>query len=138
MKVVRIGAAQAVETALGGKPYYLLFNGAAMFEFQDEWETVSAFYENANPATKEGQETLAKGFVILARHGELAKRHYGYDKTEILTFDDVMIAARPSDLMNMWTDCADAIQLGYGREITDEDEEIDLGIAELQKKRVGA
>lgn len=41
----------------------------------------------------------------------------------------------PHDIVLLRTTCMDAITLGYDQDLKNDDEEIDLGLLELQKKR---
>lgn len=135
MKHTNIGLAKAVICEAFERENYLIFNGAAMYEFNGIWGNASNYFDKAGLKNAEQIKELMRGFEIMARQGELARERQGYKKRELISADEAAFSATPKDLLSVQQACMDAVNLGYGRELTDEDEEIDLGLLEIQKKR---
>lgn len=115
-----------------GKEYHLLFNGYAMFAAQEMF--------GARPIGEIVQDTTAEGFInlchvfcLLAEQGELSRRYEGCDRADTPKEELLQVQAMPYDVIEMRQGVLQALMRGYKREI--EEEETDLGLAELQKKR---
>lgn len=136
MKIASIGSARAAIVEHQGKTFYFMFNGLAMFALEDTFGG-KEYLEKLRENTAEGLSALLQVSAILAEQGELARREMGYTPTELPTQSNFGIPAllHPIDILTLRNGCIGAINLGYTREISNEDEEIDLGLIELQKKR---
>ena len=129
---------KAVPVTLLGHTYYLLYNGAAMFACNDAFGA-GKILECIAPNDLEGYEAQCKAVVILAEQGELSRRYYGYDSSEMLTAERLKLETSPVELLAMKQALMKAVLLGYGREIgEDDDQTIDLGLAELNKKKANS
>lgn len=134
MKIANINGAKALLVEYEGKEYYLLFNGAAKFEIDERYG--KDLSESLDKPGTEGMEVLGGICNILSIQGNLARVYVGLPETNI--FDESLPLSplmTPVKQLYLKTVCVDAMNLGYGREIGEEDEEIDLGLAELSKKK---
>ena len=59
----------------------------------------------------------------------------GYDPTPLIGPDDIAATTAPSDIPALKLAVSAAITLGFGREIEPENDEIDLGLAELNEQK---
>lgn len=125
---------KAVKINLAGEERYLAFTGEAMFTIKDEFGGVSELLSAMSKDTREGYATTCKAAAILAEQGELARRHMGHTPAAILDADAISGLTSPAEYMAVKAAIPVAIALGFGREIKDEDEEVDLVLVELQKK----
>ncbi len=125
---------KAIEYKLDGTAYYLVFNGFAMFEFDEQFSGASHLMESVQTVGKNSFELLCKATAILAEQGELARRALGYEKQPIPTLEKIRAVARPLDVIGMRTAVMQAIMAGYGREI-ESDEDVDLVLLELSQKK---
>ena len=125
---------KAAKITLAGQDYYLVFNGAAMFAFEDAFGGVNAYLEKAAAGSREGFEAVCEAAAILAEQGELARRALGYDKGPIPDKALFLTCATPSDLVSLRQSSLDAILAGFGREVESE-EDVDLGLLELERKK---
>lgn len=125
---------KAAKVTLAGQDYFLVFNGAAMFEFDDAFGGSSAYFENTKGDGREVYATVCKAASILSEQGELIRRSLGYDKGPILTEEQALILAAPMEAARLRKAVMDAILAGYGREIED-DEDVDMGLLELERKQ---
>ncbi len=120
-----------------GKEYYLSFNSAAMLAVQD-------LYPNENIVEilqdiKGSMDKIAKIVAIMSEQGELVRRYLGYEPREMLAEENInLLLTRPVDLMALRKAAMLAFAVGYGKEIEDENEVIDLGLQELNKKKARA
>jgi hypothetical protein len=125
---------KAVKIALAGQAYYLLFNGAAMFDFEDAFGGSNAYLEAAKGTDRKAAETVTAATAILAVQGELARRDLGYDKGPIPTPEEILRLSSPMDLIRLRQANLAAILAGYEREV-ESDEPTDLTLLELEQKR---
>lgn len=126
---------KAITIQIGGKERYLAFTGEAMFTVREQYGSAEALLDATKPDTREGFSTLCAAVAILAEQGELARRYFGYAPDEILTAADVQRVTTPADIIPLKLALPRAITLGYGREIEPENNEVDLGLAELNQKK---
>lgn len=125
---------KAVKIALAGQDYYLTFNGAAMFAFEDAFGGSSAYFDQSREPGRGGFEAVCKAVAILAEQGELARRALGYNKGPVPTREQIATLATPLDAITLRKAALDAIMAGYGREVASE-EDTDLGLMELEQKK---
>lgn len=122
-----------VAVCFQGREYHLLFNGNAMFAEKELFGKQGGIAQAISQDGVEGVRQLAEAFCLLAGQGELARRYEGHETQPVPNPEAVAVHALPVDLPAMRGAVMRAILKGYGREI--EEDEIDLGLAEVQKKR---
>ena len=71
----------------------------------------------------------------MAEQGELARRHLGYDKGPIIEAATIRATITPSEIAALKLAIPAAMELGYGREVVEENDKIDLGLAELNAQK---
>ena len=128
---------KARRITLAGQDYYLVFNGAAMFEVEDRFGSSSKLLEDIGTPGRDGFAALCGGLAILAEQGELARRALGYDKGPILAEATVSTLTIPAELTPLRKALMAAIMAGYGREV-ESDQDVDLGLLELEQKKRAA
>ena len=135
-----------IKITFKGREYSLLYNGSAMFEVEaryskprevapgaDEAEADTfSIFDLIGERTPDGFKALCSIAAIMAEQGELMRRYMGYDAGAVLTAEELQIFLLPTEHINLYRAVCNAITKGYGREV--EEEEIDLGLIELQKK----
>lgn len=126
---------KAVKIELAGRVRYLCFTVEAMFQIQEQFGGPGELTDAMRDSGRAGFSAACKAAAILAEQGELVRRSLGYDPEPIA--DEAAIAAlmAPSDIVALKLSIPSAISLGYGREVVDEDEEVDLGLAELNAQK---
>lgn len=125
---------KAVKVDVGGEEYYLLFNGAAMFEVDERFDSSAKLLDLLNQNSRSMFDALCWVVALLAEQGELVRRCMGYDPGEMLAEETIRALATPTDIMELRRAVVNAIMLGYGREEGDGGE-VDLGLAELNQKK---
>lgn len=136
MKYANICGAPAAIVQYRGEQHCFLFNGYAMFALEDIFGG-NTYHEKMGERSAKGLDALLTVATTLAEQGELARRTAGYDHRKIMTKDDwgAPQMLQPADIFALKTGCLRSINLGFTQEVSDKDEEIDLGLLELQKKR---
>ena len=116
---------KAAKITVAGTTYFLVMDGEAMFTIRDIYGgTREGFLETCNAA------------AILAERGELVRRRLGYEPGRIPERDDFALLTQPYEIVPLKRAIANAIKLGYGREITAPgDDEVDEGLEELNQKK---
>lgn len=126
---------KAVQITILGKPRLLAFTGEAMFQIRDQFGGVKELLEVVGPDTRESFSALCAASAILLEQAELARRNMGYEPEPIVGADMLMSTLAPSELVSLKTALPCAIELGYGREVNPENNEVDLSLAELNQKK---
>ena len=126
---------KAIKITLAGREQYLAFTGEAMFQIQEQFGTAPELLDVVSKNTREGLDVTCKAAAILAEQGELARRHLGYDKSTIVDADAIRATILPSEIAALKLAIPAAMELGYGREVKEENDEVDLGLAELNAQK---
>ena len=117
--------AKTVTATIRDRKYHLAYTAKAMFELMDllgDKELMRVMIDNS----PEGYRDICQAAEIMSRAAEELRRYEGQDAGEILSADELMISARPVDLLELKTAMTQAVAYGYGREIENKTEEIDL------------
>lgn len=126
---------KAVKIQIAEKELYLMYTGEAMFQLREKFGSTEKLFEATTQDTKEGFAALCEAVAILAEQGELVRRHLGYTPQKTLTVVDLRRIVMPTDIIALKTALPRVVALGYGREIEPENDEVDLGLAELNQKK---
>lgn len=126
---------KAVKLTLAGRERYLTFTVEAMFQIQEQFGGPSELIEAVQDSGRAGFSAACKAAAILAEQGELARRSLGYDPEPIA--DEAAIAASlsPGEVAALKLAVPAAMSLGFGREVEPDDDEVDLGLAELNAQK---
>lgn len=126
---------RAVRFELAGRERYLCFTVEAMFQLEERFGGTRELIDTMSANTRDGFAAACKAAAILAEQGELARRQMGYTPQPILEEDGVSASLAPADLARLKLAVTSAITLGYGREVEPENDEVDLGLAELNEQK---
>lgn len=125
---------KTVEFQLDGQVYHLILNGAALFDAYDEFGTKGDLLDLVTGTSRESFDHTCWMLVKLAQQGEAVRRFQGEDPMPMLTPMQAQRLLGPVDVVRARAAIRAAFAQGFEREAPDEEEEIDLGLAELQKK----
>lgn len=125
--------AKYVEACMGGRKLFLAFTVTAMFQI-NELLGDQELFEVLSCTGKQGFEQFCDIIRVLSCSGETIRQQEGYGKQEPLTKEQVAAYMTPVEYLELKKAAMDAVMIGYGREIVDEKEEVDVGLAELEKK----
>lgn len=126
---------KAVKITLAGREHYLAFTGEAMFQIEEKFGGATKLLKTMKGNTREAFSAACEAAAILAEQGELARRHMGYDKAPIIDAETIQATTAPSGIADLKLTIPAAIELGYGREVKEESDEVDLGLAELNAQK---
>lgn len=126
---------KAIKITLAGRERYLAFTGEAMFQIAEEFGSAAELLEKCKTNDRDGLAAAIRAAVILATSGELARRYMGYDPEPMLEGEALSATITPAEIAPLKLAIPAAITLGYGREVTDESEVVDLGLQELNAQK---
>ena len=126
---------KAVKIDLAGRTRYLAFTVEAMFQIQEVFGGAGDLIDALKDNTRDGFSTACEAAAILAQQGELVRRHFGYDPEPILDAGTIAATMAPSEIAALKVAIPAALTLGYGREIESDEDEVDLGLAELNTQK---
>lgn len=126
---------KAVKFDLAGRTRYLSFTVEAMFQLDEQFGNTQGLVDAMQDGGREGFTAACRAAAILAEQGELGRRSLGYDPEPIVSSDEIGASMLPSDMAALKLAIAGAISLGYGREVEPENDEVDLGLAELNAQK---
>lgn len=122
---------KTVEFELAGETFHLCLNGAALFDCYGKLGDDPL--DKIKGKSPEAFESTCWMLAKLSEQGELCRRFQGFDKGSVLYFHKAKALLGPLDVLRARTAIRAAWDVGFER-TEDEDEEIDLGLMELQKK----
>lgn len=125
---------RVLKVKIGGQTYRLCLNGAALFDIYDKYGTKGFITDPMKGNTRKAFAATCWFFAKLAEQGELVRRHQGYDKQPIQLPEYFQTFFTPADVLTARQAVSQAVQLGFARDVEDQDEEVDLGLQELEKK----
>jgi len=126
---------KAVKLDLAGRERYLCFTVEAMFQVQEQFGGSGELLDTLKAGGREGFSAACRAAAILAEQGELARRALGYDPEPIVDAGTIASAMSPSEVAALMLAIPAAISLGFGREVEAENDEVDLGLAELNAQK---
>lgn len=126
---------KAIKITLAGRERHLAFTGEAMFKIGEEFGGTTELLKKTEANNRDGLAAAIRAAVILAESGELARRYMGYDPEPMLDGDVLAATITPAEIAPLKLAIPAAITLGYGREVTDENDVVDLGLQELNAQK---
>ncbi|MBQ7778389.1 MAG: hypothetical protein IJ396_07740 [Oscillibacter sp.] len=127
---------KTVEFPLDGVTYHLCLTGYALFDSFDHFGCGTEFIEKISGENRESFLATCWCLERFSQAGAIVRRWEsdGKDKTPVLPAQKAAALMRPRDVIRARDAIREAFALAFGREEAREDEEIDLGWLELQKK----
>ena len=125
---------KTVEFELNGRTYHLLLTGAALFDAYDKFGDTGDLIEQIVGTTRASFDNTVWMLVKLAQQGEAWRRHNGEEQLPMLTVEEALRTMCPLDVIRARAAIRAAYAIGFEREAPDEEEAVDLGLLELQKK----
>ena len=116
-----------------GTTYYLLLNGAALFNIYDQYGSEGSVFDPIRGGGSAGFAAVCWYLAELIEQGELYRRRQGHDRRSIPTAETFAIELSALDVPRAKAAIQDAILAGFSREEA-EKREVDVGLLELEKK----
>lgn len=113
--------------------YHLAYNAAAHFAAQEKYPDEGGLIGVITQSGTAGFEALCWALAELSTQGELIRRDMGFDRQEPIRQSQAALYLKPMEIMEARKAVMQAISDGL-KTTTDENEEVDEVLAELQKK----
>ena len=124
-----------VQAVIGSQTYEFNYSIEVMFDMRDKFGDIQSALNVIEQDDREAFEAVRWFAVHMAQDGELCRRADGRDPRPMPDEKSFTVRMRPLDYQHLKQAVVDAITLGYQRENADEDEEVDLGLEELNQKK---
>lgn len=118
-----------------GKEVYLAYTVNAMFRINDLLEEGEQIMELIDGKGDGGFRRFCRAVSILAVCGAQARESEGFPRSCVPQESELYECMQPVEYMKLKKEAINAILLGYGREVTDAEEEVDLELAEMEKNK---
>ena len=125
---------KTVEFELAGRTYHLMLNGAALFDAYDRFGDKGDLLDRIVGADRASFDNTVWLLVKLCQQGEVWNRHNGADPQPMLSAEAAAVLMGPMDVIRARAAIRAAYAAGFERDNPSEEEEIDVGLLELQKK----
>jgi len=126
---------KAVKLTLAGREQHLAYTVEAMFQLEELFGGPMELLDAVSDMGREGFQAACKAAAVLSEQGELARRHMGYEPASPPSLEDIAATVTPSELPTLKLAVSSAISLGFGRDIEPENDEVDIGLAELNEQK---
>lgn len=126
---------KAVKLKLAGRERYLAYTVEAMFQVDEQFGGAEKLLGAVMEPGRAGCAAVCRAAAILAEQGELGRRSLGYDPAPMPDADAIAAGMTPGELASLKRAIPAAMTLGFGREVEPENDEIDLGLAELNAQK---
>lgn len=128
-----------ITTPIGGENRALNYSIEVMFNVVEKFGNIQNALDIIEKDGLDAFEAVRWFAVQMANDAELCRRDAGYEPLPMLTPDTITLRMKPLEYEVLKGSVVDAICLGYRRDLpSGQDEEVDLGLAELQAKKVTA
>lgn len=124
---------KTVKLNLYGETYHLRLTSAALYDIYEKFGREASVFEHITGIDKAAFEAVCWYLAKLSEQGELTRRWQGMEPGKVPTEEQLRIQMTPADMPGAQIALLRALNLGFGREIPDE-EPVDIGLAEFTKK----
>lgn len=126
------------KAVIGGYVRPLNYSVSVMFDMMDKYGNIQKALDVLQNDTRDSFDAVRWFAVKMANDAELYFREAGYDPLPFVTDNDIPKTMAPIDYADLRSAVVDAISAGYQRDVKDENEEVDIGLAELRAKKAMA
>lgn len=124
---------KTIELNVYGKTCHLRLTSAALYDIYEHFGKETSVFDNISGSDKAAFDAVCWYLAKLSEQGELARRWEGHEAQELFTEADFRTLMTPSDFPAAKLAVIRALNMGFGREVED-DEPVDLVLLEMQKK----
>lgn len=125
---------KTVKAEFGEKELHLAYTVNAMFQINDLLTENEQVMDILGACSQEDFKRFCEAVSILAQCGSQIREAEKLPASATPSATELGIRLTPLEFVVIKKAAMDAVLLGYGREVKDEDEEIDLELANLEKK----
>ena len=128
-----------ITTPINGVDRELNYSIEVMFNMADRFGNIQKALDIIEQDGLAGFEAVRWFAIQMANDAELCRRDAGYEPRPMLTENVITPRIKPLDYEILKENVVNAIVLGYRRDLPEaQDEEVDLGLAELRAKKATA
>ena len=128
-----------IPAIINGQERFLNYSIEIMFKVNEKFGGVNKALDAVAADTPDGVDAVRWFAVELANDGELCRREAGYDPQPMLKLEELSMRMRPIEYASLKASVVKAIFAGYKKDLPqDENQEVDLGLAELNEKKAPA
>lgn len=125
---------RTVEAEYGKKKLHLAYTVSAMFQINDILDETENVMDILATNSENDFVKFCKTVSILAQCGAQIREFEKLPASAVPSATELSICMDPIELLKLKKAAMDAVLKGFGREVVDEDEEIDLELAKMEKK----
>lgn len=127
-----------MEFAFDGQTYHLLLNAAALFDLYERFGDNGDLLDQMVGANRAAFDNTCYILVKLVQQGEAYRRFMQQEPAPMLTLAQVQRSFSPRDILRAQDAIRRAFSAGFARDTEDAEQDVDLGLLELQKKTAPA
>lgn len=124
-----------VEAEIGGRKCRFNYSIDVMFDAVDKFGSSDELLRKMQSEGRESYEPTVWAAVRMSEDAALARKDAGYDPEPALSEDELKRRMSPYDYMQLKRAVVDAILAGMTREEKSDDEAVDEGLEELERKK---
>lgn len=124
-----------IDIKFHGRELSLSLTANALFKIYDEFGYTTQIVKTLKltEPSEEGWKNTCWLFCLLACEGEKQRRLMGEDHRPMLGMEELRLSAAPGDVETIRSAVVSALREGFRRTVEDEEEEVDLVLAELDE-----
>ena len=123
-----------VTVTVGGVELTLHYSMDVLFDVNEKFGSLDGALNAMQEPGREGFEALLWMARRLAKEGELLRRERGEPARDLPASAELSGMMQPLEAGELLEKVSEAVALGYQREIVKKEQEVDLGLLELEKK----
>lgn len=123
-----------IELRLGKRRYTLLYSVRVMLDAMQKYGSETAMLDALKQPGAAAADAMGWLFCREAEEGNLLRAAKGQPERELPDPDTLLLEISQADFLRLQKAAMNAFVAGHRREVEDEEEEIDEGLAELEKK----
>lgn len=129
---------KTTEYTFGGVTYHLCMNGSALCDIYEKYGSKGFVTDIIRGTGKKSFEATCWMLAKLAEQGELVRRYEGYTAQKMPAESMFRLMLKPLDVVDAKKAIEAAVAEGFSRTEAPKQNEVDLGLLELEKKTVTA
>lgn len=127
-----------ITARIGGVNRPLNYSVEVMFDMAEKYGNIQEALEIIQKDDRESFEAVQWFAIKMANDGELCRREAGHTPLPMVTEKDISVRLSPFAFEELRAAVVDAIGAGYRREVDGDEAERDIGLEELNAKKIEA
>lgn len=119
---------------LKDQTYHLCLNGAALYDIYDKFGVEEPILSHIEGVDRKSYDATCWILAKLCEQGEIVRRYEGFDRGPFVSEHYLRSNLQPLDVPMAKRAIETAVRQGFRREEPEEEQKIDKGLLELEKK----